>query len=119
MPFKMPHRLSSTCAALIVLCLSGSVLLPRAALKEQIEGSRDSSISYAKQIIQDASPLPGNRIRAKFIAPARNAKLDCGLPQPFFLSIFPSPYSLRSRAAAPPRLQPLALFNPTTRSPPR
>ena len=115
---KMPHRLPSICGALIVFCLVGVFSPPHAAVDNLAEGNQHNSISYAKQTIQDSSPLPNTGGRYRFITFARNARLDYGLAQPLFLSTFPSPYVINPLLVELPVPQSLAVFNPTTRSPP-
>lgn len=102
----------------MLLCLFGVSSLPHAALESQANGSRSSSINYAKQTIRDSSPLPNQSARSRFVTPMRNAKLDYGIVQPLFLSTLPSPYVISPLVVELSIPQSLAVFNPTTRSPP-
>lgn len=99
-------------------CLFSAVSLTHTALESLTEANHNNSISYAKQTIQDSSPLPNHNLRSRFITLARNARLDYGIVQPLFLSTFPSPYAINPLIVELPPPQSLAVFNPTTRSPP-
>lgn len=115
---KMSPRLSSLCGALILVCMFGAFAFPHAAFESQAKGNHNDSISYAKQTIWDLSPLPNRGVRPRVLAAMRNVELEHGVAQPLFLSTFPTPYVINSHITELPLPQSLAVFNPTTRSPP-
>lgn len=102
----------------MLVCLFGAVSFPHSASESQNASNNNDSISYAKQTIWDSSPLGNRNIRSRLVAATRNAKLEQALPQPLFLSTPPSPYVINLLIVESPTPQSLAIFNPTTRSPP-
>ncbi len=116
---KMPPRLASICGALILVCLFGAFSFPRTVFESRAKGNQNSSIRYAKQTIWDLSPLPNRNARSRIIPLMRDAELFRGIAQPLhslFVFLFPSVIN-RSVVELPPP-QSLAVFHPTTRSPP-
>jgi hypothetical protein len=115
---KMPFRLASIGGTLILVCLFGSVSLPRALFDSQTESNQADSIRYAKQIIWDLSPLPNQSVRSRVMAPVRHADLFHCAARALHLSTLAPPAVINHSLDELPRLQSLAVFNPTTRSPP-
>ncbi len=115
---KVPPRLASICGALILVYLFGAFAFPKTVFESRDKGDQNSSIRYAKQTIWDLSPLPSRNARSRIIPHMRNADLFRSIAQPLYLFTFLYPSVINLSLVELPHPQSIAIFSPTTRSPP-
>ena len=115
---KLSPKVSSISGALALVCLFGTLSLSWTAFDAKTEDNSTQSICYAKQILLDLAPPSNQSLRSRILASLRNNPLFHCPAQPLHLPAFPPCSSLHPSIVELLPPQSLAVFHPTTRSPP-
>jgi len=114
---KKSSRLASIGVVLMSICLAGSFPFTQTAFENQDVGSKNDSVAYVKQITRDICSFPIRNPRLRTAAASRPTDPGQGLAQPWPATL-PLPGLISPLLVELPNPRSLAVFNPTTLSPP-